>query len=196
MADTSFASLAAPGSIALFVVAALLGIATGVHLRVRRRPAADLRARRLRAEHDLARLRRARRGRRRVRDPAARGHPVRGDLAEAAAGDPRRRGLRVRAALRPQHPAHRRHARQGHHRSPDARRRQHADAAARAQAVPRPTTRRRSARSRKRSSRSRSRSGTRSARSSRSTATRCTSATASTASRPPRGSTSASPPRT
>ena len=52
------------------------------------------------------------------------------------------------------------------------------------------------ARSRKRSSRSRSRSATPSARSSRSTATRCTSGTAPTASRRRRGSTSASRRRT
>ena len=79
-------------------------------LRVRGRHAEDLRAGRLRAEHHLPRLRRARRDRRRVRHPAARGHRLRGDLAAAAAGDPRRRGRDLRAALRPQHPAHRHHA--------------------------------------------------------------------------------------
>ena len=125
------------GLIILFIIAAVARHRDRRDLRVRRRPSADLRARRLRAEHDLARLRLARRGRRRVRDPAPRGHPVRGDFAEAEAGDHRRRGLRVRAALRPQHPPHRhRRSLQGHHRAAQGRRRQHADAAARAQAVP------------------------------------------------------------
>ena len=73
--------------------------------------------------------------RRRVRDRAPRDHSLRGHLAQARAGDPRRRGPRVLPAHRPQHPAHRRHAGQGHRRAPPARR-QHADAAARPQAVP------------------------------------------------------------
>ena len=42
----------------------------------------------------------------------------------------------VRAALRSEHPAHRRHADEGHRRAAQGRRRQHADAAARPQAVP------------------------------------------------------------
>ena len=83
-------------------------------LRLRRGHPEDLRAGRLRAEHHLARLRRARRDRRRVRDSAARGHPLRSDFAEAETGDPRRRGRDIRAALRPQHPPHRRHTGQGH----------------------------------------------------------------------------------
>ena len=54
-------------------------------LRLRRRSPADLRARRLRPEHDHPRLRRARGRRRRIRDPAARHHQVRGHFADAAA---------------------------------------------------------------------------------------------------------------
>ena len=71
--------------------------------------------------------------------------------------------------------------------------RQHAHAAARAQAVPDRRHDARNARSRKRCSRSRSRSGTRSRKSSRCTATRCPGATARTASRRRRSSTSPSP---
>ena len=96
------------GLIALFLIAAVLGIATGVIFAY----AGDLPQISALDDYAPSTITRvygvARRGGRRVRDPAPRGHPVRSDFAEAEAGDHRRRGLRVRAALRPQHPAHRR----------------------------------------------------------------------------------------
>ncbi len=91
------------GLIALFMIAALLGIATGVIFAYARRRAADLGARRLRAKHHQPRLRSRRRGRRRIRHSAARGDSLRRHLPEAPAGDHRRGGLRVRAALRAEH---------------------------------------------------------------------------------------------
>ena len=122
------------GIVALFVAAA-----TGRHperraLRVRRRPSADFRARRLHAQHDHPRLRRRRPADRRVRDPAARHRRLRRHQPAAAAGDHRDRRHGVRPPFRHQHLAHRRRPR-----STDIiemRRgagRQHADAAARAQ---------------------------------------------------------------
>ena len=151
-------------------------------LRLRRGPAADLRARRLRAEHHHARLRIARRGGRRVLDAAPRRRALRSDLAEAAAGDFRGRGRRLRAALRAERAAHRpggdaRRARPGalrdHRPLLAAEGRQHDHPAARPRAVsgsgrvPRSATPAPSARSRNGSSRSRSRSATPRTRSSR-----------------------------
>ena len=106
------------GLIALFLVAALLGIASGVLFAY----AGDLPQISALDDYAPSTISRVYGSRGEVigefaiqrRDVVA----VRGDLAEAAAGDHRRRGRRLRAALRPQHPAHRRHARQGHHRSP------------------------------------------------------------------------------
>ena len=71
--------------VALFVLAAVGGVFSGRPVRLRRRPAADLRARRLRAEHDHARLRARRRGHRRVRHPAPRRHRLRRHLAARCA---------------------------------------------------------------------------------------------------------------
>ena len=97
----------------LFVLAAASGHGRRRARRLHQRPAADLGARRLRAEHDHARLLRRRRGRRRVRDPAPHRHLLRPDPAGAAAGDHGRRGRRVRHAHGPQHHAHHRDAGQG-----------------------------------------------------------------------------------
>ena len=98
------------GIVALFLLAAGLGIASGVMFAY----SGDMPQISELDDYAPSTITRVyapeRRGRRRVRHPAARGHPLRGDLAEAAAGDPRRRRRRVRAALRPEHPAHRCHA--------------------------------------------------------------------------------------
>ena len=75
-------------------------------VRLRRRPAAGLRARQLLAEHDHARLRGQRPGDRRVRDAAPRRRRLRRHQPAAAPGDHRHRGRRVRSALRRQHLAH------------------------------------------------------------------------------------------
>ena len=94
-------------SSALFVVGGAARHPERCALRVRRRPAADLRARRLRAEHDHPRSTPRRRpGDRRVRHRSARRRRLRRHQPAAAAGDHRDRRRRVRAPLRPQHLAH------------------------------------------------------------------------------------------
>ena len=132
--------------IALFVLAALLGIATGVIFAY----AGDVPQISALDDYAPSTITRVYGSHGEVVGEfaiaAARGRSVRGHFAEAPAGDHRRGGLGVRAALRPQHAAHRhgrdaRHARRDSrqdHRPPiAAQRREHDHAAARARALPR-----------------------------------------------------------
>ena len=102
-------------------------------VRLRRRPAADLRARQLLAQHHHARLRGQRSAHRRVRHPAPRRRRLRRHQPAAAPGDHRHRRRRVRSALRRQRLAHRRRRPDRHRRAAARAGREHADAAARAQ---------------------------------------------------------------
>ena len=108
------------GIIALFVVAAILGIATGVIFAY----AGDLPQISALDDYAPSTISRVYGSHGEVVGEfaiaAARGHSVRGDLSEAEAGDHRRRGLGVRAALRPQHAAHR-HGRDARHPRRDSR---------------------------------------------------------------------------
>ena len=72
-------------------------------VRLGRRPAADLGARRLRAQHHHPRLRFQGRGHRRVRHRAADRRPLRANLAAASTGDHRGRGSDLRGSPRREH---------------------------------------------------------------------------------------------
>ena len=132
-APSSSASPATPASSRCSSSPPAAGIAERRALRVRRRSSADLRARRLHAQHHHARLRRRQPADRRVRHPAARGRRLRRHQPAAAPGDHRDRGHRVRPPFRHQHLAHRRGGDHRHHRDAARAGRQHADAAAGAQ---------------------------------------------------------------
>ena len=150
----------------------------------------------------------ARDGQRRgaVRHRTARRRPLRGHRPDAAPGDHRQGGRRLRAALRPEHHPHRGRRRQGRVStgsaaapapSPSSWRATCSCASTCAVACSSaPDSKGSSGRSRNGWSRSSSNGATRSARSSPSTPTRSISVTARTASRRPRGCTSTSRPRT
>ena len=90
------------GIVVLFVLAALLGTVSGVLFAFVGDLPADLRARRLLPEHHHARLARDGDVVGEFADAAARGRPLRDDLAEAPARHLRGRGRRLRAARRPE----------------------------------------------------------------------------------------------
>ena len=95
--------------VALFAVAAMLGILSGVLFAFAGDLPRNLGARQLQPEHDHARLRRNGRRDRRVRRAAPAGHRLRRHLAETARSDHLGRGCRLQLAFRPQHLAHPHH---------------------------------------------------------------------------------------
>ena len=102
-------------------------------VRVRARPAADRRARRLRAQHHHTRRGPRGRAHRRVRRATARHHRLRRHPGGAAAGDHRRRGRRVLRAQRHQRARHHPRRHPGRAAGRALQRREHPDDAARAQ---------------------------------------------------------------
>ena len=164
------------GIILLFAFAIVLGLASGVFFAYAGDLPQDFCAGRLRAEHHHARLRRrAARSSASSRFSGARSSPYEAISPKLKQAILAAEDADVRAALRPQHPPHRRHARQGHRRTADGGRARARSRSSSPASCSSPTRKPGSARSRKRSSPSRSRSATRRTRSSPSTATRCTS---------------------